>query len=208
MSCVFDKPGCDLCSSEVLFPTIILCNVDQVPKSFLNSLDIQSQEEAFVLFQEFTRADATGWAHKGARGIPNQDFGLGYQQKLEKSLNALKDAYNFTEDSAFNQIASQQCGDLIVYTRFGEMSVKMFYEPYPTVTDYGKCCMVIPYLDFENPDTVNKTYREYTAEDYLTVPRGVRNGVRNGLKLVLDSGKLNINIPCVCCSITISNVLL
>ncbi len=55
-----------------------------------------------------------------------------------------------------------------------------------STTDYGTCCLIVPYLDFENPKTVNVPPSQYTGLDYRTVPRGAKNGIQNGLKLMLD----------------------
>ena len=61
-----------------------------------------------------------------------------------------------------------------------------FYNAYLTVTDYGACCLIAPYLDFVNPETVYLDPSNYTAEHFHSIPLGTKNGVTRGLKLVMD----------------------
>jgi hypothetical protein len=37
-----------------------------------------------------------------------------------------------------------------------------------------------------NPKTEKIDSADYTGEDYLTVPKGARNGIRGGVQLILD----------------------
>ena len=46
--------------------------------------------------------------------------------------------------------------------------------------------MIIPWLDFENNETNTKPPSEYTGEDYHSLKRGVKNGLQNGLKMIVD----------------------
>ena len=66
-----------------------------------------------------------------------------------------------------------------------------FLPAYKSATDYGACCLITPYLDFQS----NKTREEspegegyiYSGEDYHSIPKGsTRNGIKNGLKIILD----------------------
>ena len=66
---------------------------------------------------------------------------------------------------------------------------QFFYPAFKTFTDYGACCLITPYLDFE----INKTNKlteegySYTGSDYHSIPKGLsRNGIQNGLKMILD----------------------
>ena len=69
-------------------------------------------------------------------------------------------------------------------------SPKYFFPSYKSATDYGACCLITPYLDFELPDskkTLTDWGYEYTGADFHSVPKGLtRNGVHNGLKIMLD----------------------
>ena len=54
-------------------------------------------------------------------------------------------------------------------------------------TDYGVCCRIFPWLDFENEATKNKPAREYTNKEFWSIPAGAKNGLKNGLELLLDT---------------------
>jgi hypothetical protein len=41
---------------------------------------------------------------------------------------------------------------------------------------------MIPYLDFENPETVDLDPSQYTADHFHGIPIGAKNGVPKGLK--------------------------
>ena len=65
---------------------------------------------------------------------------------------------------------------------------RKFYKGIETdITDYGHCCQINAYLNFIDPNTVNIDSEHYTANDYLSVPKGSTNGIRGGLKLTLDA---------------------
>ena len=54
------------------------------------------------------------------------------------------------------------------------------------VTDYGCCCLIVPYLDLVNPETRNVNSLQLDTSLYHEIPKGVKNGMQNGLTLVLD----------------------
>ena len=57
---------------------------------------------------------------------------------------------------------------------------------YKDVTDYGCCCNIVPYLYLVNPETRNVDFSELDRTLYHEIPKGVKNGIHNGLTLVLD----------------------
>ncbi len=63
----------------------------------------------------------------------------------------------------------------------------VFYDAYQVTSDYGVCCSIVPYLDFTNPETSQKSPSTFTYKDYHGVPRGTKNGIQNGLKLMIDA---------------------
>ena len=54
------------------------------------------------------------------------------------------------------------------------------------MTDYGACCVIVPYLDLVNPATVSLDPALYSGDLFHNIPKGAKNGLQNGLKLVLD----------------------
>ena len=64
---------------------------------------------------------------------------------------------------------------------------KTFFDSYKISTDYGACCIITPYLDFEIAATRAYSGQDYTGEQYWSIPRGItRNRIQNGLKVMID----------------------
>ena len=62
-----------------------------------------------------------------------------------------------------------------------------FYHAFKTATDYGSCCLITPYLDFMLNTTEDRKKGSYTGAEYHAIPKGItRNGIKNGLKVILD----------------------
>jgi Amiloride-sensitive sodium channel len=57
---------------------------------------------------------------------------------------------------------------------------------YKGVTDYGSCCLIVPYLYLENPHTRNVHSSQLDNNLFHNIPKGVKNGIQNGLMMVLD----------------------
>ena len=86
--------------NDITFPSLILCNVNQVTASFLWKLDIQATDDhkKKILFNQFLD------------GIP-EDYNITDQeydewQKLKKKLT---DDFGWSNEKAFYKIASQNC---------------------------------------------------------------------------------------------------
>jgi len=55
------------------------------------------------------------------------------------------------------------------------------------LTDYGACCLIVPYLNLINPETRNiDPTNDLDGTSYHNIPRGAKNGIQHGLRLVLD----------------------
>ena len=54
------------------------------------------------------------------------------------------------------------------------------------MTDYGACCLIVPYLNLINNETKNIDPNDLSNSEYHKIPRGAKNGLQNGLKLVMD----------------------
>ena len=57
---------------------------------------------------------------------------------------------------------------------------------YKGVTDYGSCCLIVPYLYLVNPETRKVDPLQLDYNLFHEIPKGVENGMQNGLTLVLD----------------------
>ena len=66
-----------------------------------------------------------------------------------------------------------------------------FYNAFQAITDYGACCVMVPFLDFVNNETINIDPSKYTGDHFHSIPHGAKNGVRRGIKLILDVESYN-----------------
>jgi hypothetical protein len=66
-------------------------------------------------------------------------------------------------------------------------SKKTFFSAFRVGTDAGICCIIMPYLNFVNNNTVDWDPMQYSIADWHNVPRGVESGLLKGLRIVLGS---------------------
>jgi hypothetical protein len=109
------------------------------------------------------------------------------QIRLDQMLAKLTSLYGWNETVPLNKLPSaQSCSDMLILTKWKSGEEKKFYDARQTATDYGSCCLITPYLDFENSKNP-KNPNSYTGKDYNSIPRGTtRNGVNSGLDIMLD----------------------
>jgi hypothetical protein len=68
-------------------------------------------------------------------------------------------------------------------------TTRKFYSAYKTVTDFGICCFISPYLNFVYEKTRDLDPTEYLDESWLVQPKGSQNGEIGGLEVLLDVEK-------------------
>ena len=122
-----------------------------------------------------------------SKGMEIIDFfllGKGQEPPKEDNIEE-KLGWNQTSQT-FANFAAQECDRMILNARwrqrshFSVLTMKSF-------TDYGVCCRIFPWLDFENEATKNKSAREYSNEEFWSIEAGAKNGIKNGLELLLDA---------------------
>ena len=72
------------------------------------------------------------------------------------------------------------------FSEWNSQSDLKFYNAYQTITDYGSCCTMFPYLDFVNNETIPIDPSQYSSKHYHSIPYGAKNGVKRGMKLIID----------------------
>ncbi len=68
----------------------------------------------------------------------------------------------------------------------GSGTVKTFYSAWKSLTDYGPCCLISPFLNFANKETKDISRTDYTAAQWHSQPKGSSNGQIGGIKFLLD----------------------
>jgi hypothetical protein len=89
----------------ILF-SITICNVNQVSRAFLNSIDVKSDEEAKIIFGEFIDGDSKLWLDYVQTGVKNPVFEQNLQ-RIKPSLDKLRNLYNWTDTTSFVKTANQ-----------------------------------------------------------------------------------------------------
>ena len=103
------------------------------------------------------------------------------EEKIEEKLG-----WDRSNQTTFATFAAQECDRMILNAKwqqtshFSVLTLKSF-------TDYGVCCRIFPWLDFENEATKNKPAREYSNDEFWSIKAGAKNGIKNGLELLLDA---------------------
>jgi hypothetical protein len=46
------------------------------------------------------------------------------------------------------------------------------------ITDYGACCVIVPYLDLINETTIDLDPELYTGDMFHNIPKGAKNGIQ------------------------------
>ena len=161
---------------DIMFPGAIVCNVNQVSASFLANLGVKQDKTAKLLFDQFI----TGPKNMNATMTPQE------QARLNELMVKLKTEYGWNDTVKFQVLASQNCSDMLILTEWMSQPPYKFYDAYQTATDYGACCLITPFLDFVYNKTKDKPPSTYSGMDYHHIPKGARNGIKNGLELMLD----------------------
>ena len=191
---------------HILFPGIVICNINQVSRAFVKSTNVDSAEGWSVLETQFLDDNSELYEQFLLTGVEDKIFEENIDE-LDRILKQMESIYKWNRTESFVKIASQvmegfmdpefstnhifieifqNCSDLILYSSWKSKYGRTFYDGMYVGTDYGGCCYILPYSNFENPKTSNISPSEYSGEEWHSLKRGAKNGIHNGLKLILD----------------------
>jgi len=90
---------------------------------------------------------------------------------------------------------AQDCSDLLLHTKWNGKD-KYSYNSHISFTDFGFCCRIFPTVELSEPKLVNNEYNKsgdwvlpaYKDQfwDEYKLRRGSKNGIENGLMLLMD----------------------
>ena len=94
---------------DITFPSLVICNVNQVTTSFLEEIDVgvSDDEDKKLLFDQFL---------KGYQ----QELSPQSEAKLQTLLDRIRLRFGWSEKKAFYTISSQNCSDMILSGIFRE----------------------------------------------------------------------------------------
>ena len=152
--------------NDITFPGIYICNVNQVSKSFLTRLGIEDKSDAKLLFEQFLE--------KNTADV--DDLTKEQNNKtLEKIIDKMKNIYGWTKEKRFYNISSHNCKDMILKVEWKSNPnfTKHFYPAYKSSSDYGACCLLTPYLDFEHEETRDLNPDDWPNDAYHRIPKAL-----------------------------------
>ena len=91
---------------DIYFPGVVLCNVNQVSKAFLRSLNVNSDEDAKVLFDEFLDGDPKLWRNYTQTGVRDATYDEN-EKKLEPVLSSTQQKLDANQNH--NLLANLVC---------------------------------------------------------------------------------------------------
>ena len=159
---------------QVTFPDFVICNINQFQASVAQTIKEKGGQNIKLLKNYYIQ---------GLR----ENFSSEKFDQLEEMKEILIENYDWTDDSPLQDIVTQSCEDLLIMTKYQDFPRRFFHQTYRSQNDWGHCCEIVPYLDFENPNTTEMNGNDYTDEMWNEIPEGnARSGVRNGLRLLVD----------------------
>ena len=168
--------------SEIFFPSITVCNINQARKSFFDEIGIGNNK---TLVRQI---------HSQYLGASNKKSNQGsLPPELSKQLQAIEKAHN-----SLNWAVHQQCSDMFLqstwsgYTYDGKTEID-----YDFGTDYGICCWFTPQLNYTeivhrfkntNPNSNHSRMGQMDISGYWfkNVEKGAASGKHNGYNLLFD----------------------
>ena len=171
--------------SEIFFPSITVCNINQARKSFFDEIGIKNNETLIRLIHS---------QYLGASNNKNQKGSL--PPELIKRLQQIEKAHN-----SINWAVHQRCSDMFLQSNWNGHTYDNSTEiDYDFGTDYGICCWFTPQLNYT--DIVNRYTRKKNLSKsgnhsrmgqmdisgywFKNVEKGAASGKHNGYHLLFD----------------------
>lgn len=148
---------------DVTFPDIVLCNINQIPTSFLTSINAST-------------SDINTFDNYFIKGYGNP---ANVKRKVDPFLIQMKQVHQWNESINFYSLVRQKCNDMILFAHWGSKQINLDYDVfYPTITDFGACCVISTHIHFR------RNLTDPSGEDWLSIPKGHNTAT---LEFVLDA---------------------
>ena len=158
---------------ELSFPSIFVCNNNQVKASFLNQFTNHNVSWNSTFKEKLKHSFNEQFVH----GEEEKDKELG---SLVKEI--LRKEFNWTEMIPIKEISAPSCGkDMFLTVKSKGKSVKGYQYAYKEPTSYGICCMVNQHWITSG---FNKT-DDFNSDDFES-PLGIGPSVAAGVTILAD----------------------
>ena len=143
---------------DITFPTMHICNINQLRQSFLNKYEIEESSKEFeLLMNEYFEGR-------------NKNLTSKEEQILKTIHEKQKDSRNLALESG------HQCSDMMIFSEWKsqEKTRRHLHDFSAAINDYGKCCYIIPQIHFEDDysQIVNKPNSPLTPQQWNDIPTG------------------------------------
>lgn len=165
---------------DISFPSVYVCNLNTVTKSFLRMIEVDKSKQNLIIEEFVTGRDSNTTLSPESQTIVSK-----VSKKLV-DLYKLHPEWNLPNDFPFYPFSMQQCEDMLLKVKWSDKPVKTFMNPkfWFESTEYGFCCIIIPYFDFE---ASSNYFENKNFEDIWNIPRGfANNGLQSGLMMTID----------------------
>ena len=163
-------------NQEVFFPSITICNANQMEFSFLRSANIENDtEKTNILIKEFIE------------GYQSKEFDQeeeDFIEKIKKQIGTGK----------FGDLSSQKCKNLFIEISFQGKTLTWndiflnkthFRGPHLFQTDFGFCCSFTPQIDLK------LIAYEQLVDALKDLKAEAKSGYKNGLHILLNAEQFN-----------------
>ena len=167
--------------SEIFFPSITVCNINQARKSFFDELGIRNNE---TLIRQI-HSEYLGASNKRPKGSLPTEL-IERLRKIEKTHNSL------------NWAVHQKCSDMFLQSTWNGFTYDNSTEiDYDFGTDYGICCWFTPQLNYteivrrfktshSNRNGSRMGQMDINGYWFKNVQKGAASGKHNGYNILFD----------------------
>jgi len=174
--------------SEVFFPSVVVCNINQVRKSFFEELGIYDNE-TFIRQIYYDYIEGGSKSSKNPLHSHEQD-----NQKIavhEKIMNEYlaKNNKSSEADQSINWITHQKCKDMFILSKWNGSTINHFEIERDFGTDYGICCWYTPQLNYSeihHHQIINKLHEPAWGHWFTNIKKGAKTGKDNGYTMLFD----------------------
>ena len=197
--------------SEIYFPSVTVCNINQARKSFFEELGIS--ENATIIRKIHSQ-------YLGDENNVNAKLPFDLMKKLSATLKTNDDenrGSGYDQKKSMYWAMHQNCGDMFILSKWnGTVYNSSLDVDYDFGTDYGICCWFTPQLnlteiieEFKNNEKEKDKKDTSDSSDPNTSPRmgqmdiqghwfrnikkGATSGKHNGYKLLFDIESFDYN---------------
>jgi len=171
--------------SEVFFPSVVVCNINQVRKSFFAELGIY-ENETFIrqVYTDFIL---------GKANHTSENFEVSARKRAvhEQIMKEYLAKHNETLETkmSITWFTHQDCKDMFLLSKWNQTKTYDYAIERDFGTDYGICCWYTPQLNFTQIDL--HTHENHLHEPdwghwFMNVPKGSKTGKDNGFTMLFD----------------------